>query len=348
MRSARRGRVRPLSRAVLAALALVVAAGATGCLGPSGWARVPAPRHVTGVALPWPADGQAVVAMAGEGVLGSSGSMTPVPIASVTKVMTAYVLLRGHPLRDGEEGPLIEVDGTAAAESLSATESTVPVREGQRLSLRRLLELMMIPSGNNVARLLARWDAGTQEGFVRKMNAAARALGMADTVYTGASGYEDSTVSTAADQVKLAGEAMRNEVFRRIVATTRTSLPGDPRVIRNTNTLLGRNGVIGIKTGSGTRAGGSLMWAVTVGSGDGARLVLGVVLSQRVGADPEAAKQAALDASDRLITAVRAAVPRLVAAGRTGGVRGAMSTRAAAVQYNMDTSGETARRGDAR
>ncbi|WP_345406920.1 serine hydrolase [Nonomuraea salmonea] len=139
----------------------------------------------TDVPLPWPDEGQAAVEVVGVGRLGSSGGAEPVPIASVTKVMTAYVLLRRHPLKPSGQGPLITVDRTAAEESFLPQESTVPLVEGRRIRLRRLLELMLVPSGNNAARLLARWDAGSEERFAVRMNAAARRLGMSATTYTG-------------------------------------------------------------------------------------------------------------------------------------------------------------------
>ena len=102
---------------------------------------------------------------------------------------------------------------------------------------------MLIPSGNNIARLLARWDAGSQQAFVAKMNRAARALGMDHTAYTGASGVEPSTTSTSADQLKLAQQAMRYEAFRAIVALPATTSPGVPGRLLNTNSLLGEDGV---------------------------------------------------------------------------------------------------------
>ncbi|MEU4580336.1 serine hydrolase [Nonomuraea sp. NPDC023979] len=251
-------------------------------------------------ALPWPAEGQAAVEVDGLGSLGATGDREPVPIASLTKVMTAYVILRRHPLRPGDDGPPITVDRTAAEEAYAPQESTVPVREGQTIRLRRLLELMLVPSGNNAARLLARHDAGSEARFVQRMNAAARRLGMADTTYTGASGNEDTTVSTATDQLKLARAAMRDPAFRAIVASPGTAVPGDARTLPSTNTLLGRHGVIGVKTGSGTAAGGNLMWASRVRG----RLVLGVILGQAAGTNPVAAKAAALEAGSRMTAAV--------------------------------------------
>ncbi|MEV1070099.1 D-alanyl-D-alanine carboxypeptidase [Streptomyces sp. NPDC050263] len=259
--------------------------------------------------LPWPAEGQTSVVVEGLGAhgdLGTRGERTPVPIASVTKVMTAYVILRDRPLRAGEDGPLVTVDRTAANESVSGVESSVPVREGMRLSERQLLELLLIPSGNNIARLLARWNASSQEAFVTKTNRAARDLGMRHTTYTGASGIEPTTTSTSADQLRLARRVMRDEVFRTIVAMPSTTVPGAPGTIRNTNTLLGTASVIGLKTGSSTPAGGALMWAATASDKDGRdRLILGVVLHQRAGTDPRQGLRAALATSHALIEGVR-------------------------------------------
>ncbi|MEU2432337.1 serine hydrolase [Streptomyces sp. NPDC007861] len=264
--------------------------------------------------LPWPSEGQTSVAVEGLGSLGSRGGDKPMPIASVTKVMTAYVVLKEHPLRNGERGPQITVDEAAAQEGLSLSESSAPVRAGQRFSQRDLLELLLLPSGNNVARLLARWDAGSQEAFVAKMNRAAAGLGMTHTTYTGASGIEPTTRSTADDQLKLARRAMQEPVLRAVVAMRSTTIPGMPGTVTNTNRLLDKPGVIGLKTGSSTPAGGNLMWAAEARSGTGRHLVLGVVLGQRADTTPTEGLQAALDSSGRLIDAVQRGLPDALAA----------------------------------
>lgn len=144
-------------------------------------------------ALPWPYEGQASVEIVGVGSLGTVGEQIPVPIASITKVMTAYVVLREHPLGPQDAGPLVRIDRIAAQESHSTIESVVPVAEGQRFPLRQLLDFMLIPSGNNIARLLARWTAGSEAAFVHRMNDAAADLGMTRTAFTGSSA---STVSS--------------------------------------------------------------------------------------------------------------------------------------------------------
>ncbi|MEU5161117.1 D-alanyl-D-alanine carboxypeptidase [Streptomyces sp. NPDC020875] len=263
------------------------------------------------VALAWPDEGQASVAVEGIGSLGTKGRQTPVPIASVTKVMTAYVLLKEHPLKGGSTGPGIVADQQAADEAFSAVESAAPVLAGHTYTQRELLEIMMVSSANNVARLLARWDAGGQEAFVDKMNRTAAELGMADTTYTGVSGIESDTRSTADDQMKLARAAMKDPAFRAIVAMPAVTPPGGVR-IPNTNKLLGRDGVIGLKTGSSTPAGGNLVWAATQNIAGTPRLVIGVVLGQRAGRAPVEGSAAARDASRALIASVRDGLPDAV------------------------------------
>jgi serine-type D-Ala-D-Ala carboxypeptidase (penicillin-binding protein 5/6) len=315
----RRGVWRPLLTALLAAAVLMAGTVAWLVLdtgGPSAAApRTPGAPPVAaaadGLDLPWPTEGQASISVEGVGSLGSRGSRTPVPIASVTKVMTAHVLLREHPMRPGEDGADIVVDQRAADESYSGTESTVPVEAGRTYSQRELLEYLMVGSANNVARLLARWDAGDERAFVAKMNATARELGLADTTYTGPSGLEATTTSTAADQLRLARAAMEDPVFREVVAVREVTAPGVR--VANTNKLLGRHGVIGLKTGSSTPAGGNLVWAVRQEVAGVPRLVLGVVLGQRAGSNPIAGGAAATEVSEDLVRAVREALPDLVA-----------------------------------
>ncbi|MFD0431624.1 D-alanyl-D-alanine carboxypeptidase family protein [Streptomyces zhihengii] len=228
------------------------------------------------------------------------------PIASVTKVMTAYVILRDHPLAADGAGPRITVDEQAGNESWSGVESTVPVRAGHRLGQRRLLEYLLVASGNNIARLLARWDAGSEEAFVAKMNRAAEDLGMRHTAYTDASGLAPTNVSTARDQLVLARQVMRDAAFRSIVAQKETTAAEVSGPIGNTNALLGEDGVIGVKTGSSTPAGGNLMWAAVAPDRDGRnRMIIGVVLHQRAGTDPRQGMDSAFAAGRTLVRDAR-------------------------------------------
>lgn len=237
-------------------------------------------------AIPWPSVGQAAIEMEGYGSLGTSGNVsTPVPIASVTKTMTAYLILAHHPLTAGESGPLITVSSADAAAYQSEKaqgQSLVKVYAGERITERDALEALMLASADNIAKILARWDAGSVPTFVREMNTAARGLGMSQTTYTDPSGLDPSTVSTAPDQVKLGQAAMQSATFRQIVGQQSATVPV-AGTIWNFNRLVGHDGVTGIKTGSTDQAGGCLLFADTVTLGGRDETVIGVVLGQPLG-----------------------------------------------------------------
>ncbi|MER6127593.1 serine hydrolase [Streptomyces sp. NPDC001795] len=230
--------------------------------------------------LPWPGQGQSAIEVEGVGVVGADGKQSPKPIASVTKIMTAYVTLQEHPLKGNDGGPKITVDQQAEDESKNQDESTAAMKKGEVFTERQMLQMLMIPSGNNAARLLARWDSGNKT-FVGKMNAAAKKLGMTNTTYTDPSGLDKSTVSTAVDQLKLAKKVMQDPVFRSIVGMAKADIPGLSGTIYNNNDLLVKQvGVIGLKTGSSTPAGGNLVWAATKVVNGRTQTIYGAVLNQ--------------------------------------------------------------------
>ncbi|MFF4651131.1 D-alanyl-D-alanine carboxypeptidase [Streptomyces sp. NPDC001380] len=254
--------------------------------------------------LPWPTDGQAVAEVYGLGGLGGSGAAAPAPMASVTKVMTAYVVLQDHPLKPGEDGPVLTADKQAVSDyskGVTEGESVVKVTEGQKISEYEALQMLLIPSANNIARLLGRWDAGSQEAFVQRMNDTAKRLGMTRTVYTDPSGLEASTKSTAADQLKLAERVMQDDVFRQVVSTQNVVLSDGQRIFNNNQLLATGDHVIGVKTGSSTPAGGCLMWAAEKQVGGTTQLIIGVVMGQQ-GAG---ILQKALDVSGGIIAAAQ-------------------------------------------
>jgi serine-type D-Ala-D-Ala carboxypeptidase (penicillin-binding protein 5/6) len=245
----------------------------------------------------WPADGQAAFIQTGQSQIQAGPNQHPAPIASVAKVMTAYVVLRDHPLRPGEGGPTITLTAADVADTYRRSaqqESVVPIAAGERLTERQALQALLLPSANNIATVLARWDAGSANRFVARMNAAARSLGMTHTRYTDPSGYDDSTVSTAADQVRIVDRAMRLPVFASIVATPSATLPV-AGTVHNTNALLGHDGLVGVKTGSDNAAGGCFAFRAIRRIDGKQTAITGVVLGQP-GRDQVAAGLAAADA----------------------------------------------------
>jgi len=155
----------------------------------------------------------------------------------------------------------------------------VSIVPGEQLTERQALQALLLPSANNIAAVLARWDAGSENRFVARMNDAAHSLGMTRTRYTDPSGYDDATVSTAADQVRLVDRAMRLPVFASIVATQSATLPV-VGTVHNTNALLGHSGFVGVKTGSTDAAGGCFAFRAIRWIDGKPTTITGVVLGQ--------------------------------------------------------------------
>ncbi|MBN9620179.1 MAG: D-alanyl-D-alanine carboxypeptidase, partial [Actinobacteria bacterium] len=186
----------------------------------------------------------------------------PAPIASLAKVMTPYLVLRREPLTGGTDGPTLTVtaaDVTDTEQRRRRDESVVDVAAGEELTERQALMAVLLPSANNIAVLLPRHVAGSGAAFVTEMNETARALGMPDTTYTDPSGFDDRTVSTAKDQLTLALVVARDPTLAAMMATSSYVLPV-AGTIHNTDTLLGQDGFVGMKTGSDDAAGGCFMF----------------------------------------------------------------------------------------
>lgn len=293
LRVANRNKPRRWLRVLPYVVVLIVLAAAAGA-GVQWFRGVPAPTLSWTVpssvklagstpALPLPASGESVVAVQGLGTIGAKNAQQPVPIASITKVMTAYLVLKDHPLAAGAEGPAIPV--TAADVALYKAEaaggqSTVPVTAGQSLSELDALEGLLVPSANNLADLLARWDAGSDPAFVAKMNAAAQGLGLANTHFADPSGLNPTSMSSASDLLALGQAAMADPIFAQVVAMPQVNLPGG-HVVYNYDYDLGHNGIIGIKTGSDSAAGGCFLFESRQQVDGHNVIILGAVLGQQ-------------------------------------------------------------------
>lgn len=283
---------------------------------------VPAAFAVPGAppALPFPKVGEATVGVLGVGTMGSSGGDGSLPIASLTKMMTAYVILADHPLAEGQQGPLIGItaaDVAAEAADAAVNQSVVKVAAGEQLSELQCLEALLVGSANNIGTVLARWDAGTIPAFVARMNAKAAAMGMKATHYADPTGVNAASVSSASDQVLLAQQAMNNPVFSGVVGLAQIDLPVAGTVF-NYNFLVGHDGVVGIKTGSTIQAGGCFVFAAIRSAGGAPVVIIGAVIGQR----GPSILQAALNASLALINAAAAAVHPVTVSLPNGGVIG--------------------------
>ena len=254
-------------------------------------------------ALPWPSVGSAAVGASGLGLIATDGDVSPAPAASVAKVMTALVLLGDKPLAVGDAGPaLVITDQDVATYVRDAAEqqSVVPVAAGEQLSEFQALQALLIPSGNNIAETLARWDAGSVASFVAKMNQRAAALNLTHTTFADPAGVSTQTVSTPADLVALGMAAMQQDVLAQVVGLPQAVLPVAGTVY-NVNSALGQSGIIGIKTGSGLNLGATFLFAASA-TVDGQPLTLyGCVMGQPT-------LDAAFNAAEALIGAMQPAL----------------------------------------
>ncbi len=238
--------------------------------------------------LPWPATGEAAVAIPAIGYSAESGPEQPVPVASMTKVMTAYIVLKDHPLTAGDNGPDISITPADAADyttDVVTTQASVLIRAGEVLTERQMLQGMLVHSANDLAYALACWDAGSLPAFVAKMNATAASLGMTQTHYADASGYTAKSVSTASDLLKVTSAAMAIPLFSQTVTMPDITLPLNGTVSSYTpllpGTTYGAPGVVGVKSGYTTAAGGGDILAYQGSFGSHRFLVLAAVTTQR-------------------------------------------------------------------
>jgi D-alanyl-D-alanine carboxypeptidase (penicillin-binding protein 5/6) len=254
-------------------------------------------------AVSWPQQGQAALVL-GNGRPAASPDQQPVPIASLAKVMTAYLTLKRYPLSGAHDGFTTTITATHAqdeAQDAAQNQSGVAVQAGEQLTERQLLEALLIPSGNNIAQILATQVAGSETSFIAEMNADARTLGMDHTTYTDPSGFDPSTVSTAADQLRVFEQAMRFPVFRQIVSMVSVTLPV-AGTLTNYNPLIA-DGYAG-KTGSDSAAGGCLAFFTNVAVGGRPVTTVGVVMGQGHGSDTSAILAAAGEAATQLVDSV--------------------------------------------
>ena len=228
----------------------------------------------TGVQAPW-----AELANAATGAdLWSRSSVTERPMGSITKVMTAYVVIEA-----GDLNRVITVPAGIVAYDKKYDASTAGLVPGEKLTALQLLYALMLPSGCDAAYALAAAYGPGLPAFIAKMNATARRLGLTKTHFSDPSGLPDpgeySTYSTARDLVSLGRDAMKLALFRQVVATReyRVTAGGGHRAHTwtNLNLLLTRySGAIGIKTGFTAVAGECLLFEARRGS----VTLIGVVL----------------------------------------------------------------------
>jgi D-alanyl-D-alanine carboxypeptidase (penicillin-binding protein 5/6) len=222
-------------------------------------------------------------------IMGGKEVGTRKNIASTTKIMTAWLVIR---MSESDPSVLDEML-TVSSRADDTRGSTADLRAGEQVSVREALYGLMLPSGNDMSVALAehfgpRLVAGGTSGedplrqFVQAMNDEASRLGLSATSFDNPHGLTSPRhLSSVQDLARLAQTAFGSETFRRYVATrqhgaTVTGPGGYQRnvVWKNTNELLGIEGFDGIKTGTTDQAGACL---VSTGERDGQRLIVVVL-----------------------------------------------------------------------
>jgi D-alanyl-D-alanine carboxypeptidase (penicillin-binding protein 5/6) len=243
-------------------------------------ANYSAPTTVTQT-LTLPTYGDSAIAAVGyPGLLASGGGSTPLPIASITKIITALVVLQKAPLGAADAGPRISFTSAdqAILKSYAARDGDVyPIQVGGSMTERDVLTVALVPSANNYARALADWAYGSEANFLPVARAWLASHGLTSTTLTDCTGLNPQNTSTPTDLIALGKLALANPVISELIATKTANLPVVGQ-IKNTNQLLGTLGIDGIKTGTLNSAGASLLFSSSLVLEGRTITLIGVVL----------------------------------------------------------------------
>lgn len=266
---------------VLASLAYLTSTGLAPVSASAAALTEPAALTQAAVQPAWPAGGAGAIGAVGyDGVLGSSGDQGSVPIASITKMVTALVILQAKPLTGDDPGPTItftDADIDIYYQAVAENGSVAPVVSGMELTQREAFETMLLPSANNYSVSLAVWAFGSVDAYLAAATEFLAANGLTGTTVADTSGISAQSKSTPADLVAIGKLVVADPVLASIVAMPTAEIP-TVGTVTNTNKLLGVNGVDGIKTGTTDEAGACLLFAVDVPVGDSTVTLVGVVL----------------------------------------------------------------------
>lgn len=258
---------------------------------PAGEAQPPVVEVPAAAEVKMPAGGAAAISVAGgdeflgpdaSGIWMASGGDEPRPMASISKLVTALVILDAKPLSSADDpGPTITF--SKADHDLydkyylqNATIAEMPI--GSRMSLRDALSTMLLVSACNYAEAVSTWAFGSQSAFLAATKRWLAANGFSATRLVEPTGLDARNVSTPSELIALGKLAMANPAIAAIVATETLQVPGIPPR-GNTNTLLGVDGIRGIKTGTLGPENSNLLFSSVLDVGAGKPLeITGVVM----------------------------------------------------------------------
>ena len=245
----------------------------------------PALPPAAAATLAWPGYGAgAITALGPDGTLGSYGGDEARSIASISKVISALVVLDAKPIDGAGDGPTIEMtskDVGYRTSTLKLNAKVLPVTAGESFTERELLEMSLMESAANFTISSVMWAYGSNDAYVAAADAWLDAHGMTHTTIVEPTGLDPDNQSTTADLLTLGRLALADPLVAAIVGTDTTSVH-DVGELDNGNLLLGGEGdgveITGIKTGSLAEAGACLLFSADLTVDGETVSVVGVIL----------------------------------------------------------------------
>jgi D-alanyl-D-alanine carboxypeptidase (penicillin-binding protein 5/6) len=222
----------------------------------------------------------AIAAIGYDGLLAQAGTPDAVPMASITKVVTALTVLDAHPISADDPGPAVTMSAADVASYrsyIARNGSVAPVSAGWTFTERELLEIMLIDSANNYAATLATWAFGSTDAYLAAADAWLAKNQLTTITVVDTSGLDPRSTGTVGDIVRLGELALAHPVVAEIVGTKSIDIH-DIGTVKNTNGLIGHDGVDGIKTGTLDTFGANLLFSSSIQIGSQTIELVGVVL----------------------------------------------------------------------
>lgn len=266
---------------------------------------LPTNSDVNTVQLNWPPNTQSALGAINFGELATHGPQSPVPTASLAKIITALTILQKKPLTPGQQGPtltLTDADVALYNHYLSEDGAVAKVQAGEQITELQALQAMILVSANNMADTLAIWAFGSLPNYQVYANKLVKQWGLAQTtIGSDASGFLPNTTSTAHDLIALAQRSLRQPIMVNINAISSIDIPV-AGTIKNGNQRLGRNGIRVLKGGLTDQAGGCLLFkSTTVVNGQAVILIGALLGAHDLGAAVDGATKLAASAKPNFI-----------------------------------------------
>jgi serine-type D-Ala-D-Ala carboxypeptidase (penicillin-binding protein 5/6) len=253
-------------------------------------ATAPSVSRPDAAVLAMPKIGESAISISGaddylgssaDGIYASNGGNGALPMASISKLITAMVVLNARPLGSSGNGPTItwsKADSALYDKYFVLNATIAPMKNGSSMSEHDALETMLVVSACNYAEAMADWAFGSDAGFDSAAKRWMKANGLTGTTMVEPTGLDDRNTSTPSDMITLGKLAMANPAIAAMVAKSSLDVPSLAGMV-NTNDLLGSDGVNGIKTGTLDTAGSDLLFSAVVPVGLPQPLtVVGIVL----------------------------------------------------------------------